>query len=65
MLNLLKKIFKVHSPSKVGLKKCEEFGRLFAEGLEKGMQHTPNDEVRERLHRLCEALIEATKENEK
>ena len=64
MLDLLKKIFGIHSPSKKTLEEQRQVGRWLCEGIIEGMQHTPNDEERERLHRLCEALTEATKENE-
>ena len=64
MLDLFKKIFSLFSPARRRRKKYIKYGEMLAKGFEDGCKSTPNDEARERLHRLCEALIEATKENE-
>ena len=38
MLNLLRKIFGIHSPSKIERKRFEKYGRLIAEGFADGMK---------------------------
>lgn len=38
MLRLLRKIFGIHSPSKIARKRLEKYGKLIAEGFEEGIK---------------------------
>ena len=65
MLNLLRKIFKVHSPSKMMIENIEQ-GKIYAEGFISGMGSVENkvfDYMPEELKKgICEKISEGIKD---